>query len=151
MSVEDSADGAKGWIFFGASLNQKSADALKRRVDSYQREGVDQIHLIISSAGGDPLFGIDLHSYLHRLPIKVVSYNISLVQSAAVPVFCAGSERYCVPEATFMMHKVLLQSASGQILDSDMLRNAAAQSDPNSANELEESATYCDPLLKTSD
>src|SRR6202030_2822379 len=97
------------WIRFQGEINPKSGHALTQVVDDCLGAGVSRIHLMISSGGGFVFHGANLYSQLKRAPIKISTYNISTVESIAVSLFCAGDERYCVPEANFMVHPVALQ------------------------------------------
>jgi ATP-dependent Clp protease protease subunit len=105
------------WIRFQGNVYDKTANALTQVVDDCLGSGVDHIHLMISSGGGVVFYGSNLFSQLKRLPIKISTYNISTVESIAVPLFCAGDERYCVPEAKFMIHPVALQPVQNQFFN----------------------------------
>ena len=98
-------------------MYDKTANALTQVVDECLGTGVNHIHLMISSGGGVVFYGSNLFSHLKRLPIKISTYNISTVESIAVPLFCAGDDRYCVPEANFMIHPVLLQPVQNQFFN----------------------------------
>jgi ATP-dependent Clp protease protease subunit len=114
----DVANGLKErWIRFQGNVYDKTANALTQIVDGCLGSGIDRIHLMISSNGGLVYYGSNLYSQLKRLPIKISTYNISTVESVAVPLFCAGDERYCVPEANFMIHPVLLQPVPNQFFN----------------------------------
>jgi ATP-dependent Clp protease protease subunit len=110
------------WVRFQGNVYDKTANALTQVVDESIGSGVDRIHLLISSGGGNVFCGSNLFSQLKRLPIKIATYNISTVQSVAVPLFCAGDVRYCVPEANFMIHPVLLQPAQNQFFNAHQFR-----------------------------
>lgn len=48
--------------------------------------------------------------------------EVSTVQSIAVTLFCARRRRYCVPEATFMIHPVLFQPPQNQYFSAQQFR-----------------------------
>jgi ATP-dependent Clp protease, protease subunit len=111
------------WIRFQGEINPKSGQALTNVVDDCLGAGVGRIHLMISSGGGWVFNGLNLYSQLRRAPIKITTYNIATVESIAVPLFCAGDERYCVPEARFMIHQVAVQPVQNQFLNAQQLLN----------------------------
>ena len=41
---------------------------------------------------------------LSGLPCKLITYNVSVVDSAGVALFCAGEERYANPNTSFLFH-----------------------------------------------
>jgi ATP-dependent Clp protease protease subunit len=102
------------WIRFQGLVNDKNGPALMRLVDQFYAQCVEHIHLMISSVGGIVYYGANAFSHLRRVPIKISCYNAQTVQSIGVTLFCAGDERYCVPEATFMIHPVA-QQVQGQL------------------------------------
>jgi ClpP protease-like protein len=69
-----------------------------------------------------PSLFANLFSQIQRMPLEVSTYNISTVQSIAITLFCAGRRRYCVPEATFMIHPVLFQSPRNQYFRAQQFR-----------------------------
>jgi ATP-dependent Clp protease protease subunit len=87
--------------------------------------GIDHIHLIISSPGGNVYYGSVLFSHLERLPLKISTYNASMVHSIAVTLFCAGDERHCVPEATFMIHPIGIPVGKDQTLNAKQFQDLA--------------------------
>ncbi len=69
----------------------------------------------MSSGGGDVLSGFMAENYLNGLPIEVTFFNVGNVDSSASVIYCAGSKRYAVPEARFIIHEVSLTfTANGQ-------------------------------------
>jgi ATP-dependent Clp protease protease subunit len=83
-------------------------------VDSQYKAGVRQYIILMSSMGGDVLSGLLVYNYLKGLPIEVTTFNVGNVDSSAAIVFCAGSRRYAVPEARFLIHEISLTiTASG--------------------------------------
>ncbi len=74
---------------------------------------VEKIHLLISSPGGDVSQGIAVHNYLKHLPIELFTYNIGIVDSIGVIIYCAGKMRFCDDRARFLIHnpKLNLQGA----------------------------------------
>ena len=72
---------------------------------------IEKIHFLISSPGGDVSQGIAVHNYLKHLPIDLFTYNIGIVDSIGVIIYCAGKYRFCDSRARFLIHnpKINLQ------------------------------------------
>jgi len=83
---------------------------LAERVLSFIKEKVSndctRIHLAINSPGGSVPVALSLANILQSLPCQITTYNIGNVDSAAVIVFAAGSERICAREAIFCIHPI---------------------------------------------
>jgi len=122
VGTEASNGSNERWIRFQGNVYDKTGNALTQVIDECLGSGVRHIHLMISSTGGNVFYGSNLFSHLRRLPIKISTYNISTVQSIGVTLFCAGDERYCVPEANFMIHPVLLQPVQNQFFNAQQFR-----------------------------
>src|ERR1700678_1249132 len=110
------------WIRFQGLVNQKSGPALMRLADHFYGLGVKRIHLLINSLGGDVFAGPAAFNHFRMLGLEVLTYNVATVQSIAVPLFCAGTKRYCVPNATFMIHPVQWQAKQEQVSTARQLR-----------------------------
>jgi ATP-dependent Clp protease, protease subunit len=110
------------WIRLQGVVLDKNAQALMKVMDECLAEGIDHVHLMISLTGGNVFYGASLFSQIHRVPLEISTYNISTVQSIAVTLFCAGHHRYCVPEATFMIHPVILPPPQNQGFSAQQFR-----------------------------
>jgi ATP-dependent Clp protease, protease subunit len=71
--------------------------------------GTHNITIGISSGGGDTSAAFGVYNSLIALEnqnphTKITMVNIGEVASAAVVIFCAGNERYSLPNANFMIH-----------------------------------------------
>jgi ATP-dependent protease ClpP protease subunit len=64
------------------------------------------IHLAIQSPGGSVPVALALANLLLSLSCPITTYNIGNVDSAALIVFAAGTERVCSPEAMFATHPI---------------------------------------------
>lgn len=126
MSDTEASRGlSERWIRFQGNVYDNTSQALTQVVDQCLNSGVERIHLMITSPGGVVYYGANLFSYLRRLPIKISTYNVSTVQSIGVSLFCAGVERHCVPEATFMIHPVLIQPTQNLFLNAQQFQGLA--------------------------
>jgi ATP-dependent Clp protease, protease subunit len=44
-----------------------------------------------------------LYNYLRGAPVEIHTYNFGLVSAAGLPLFCAGTKRFCAPHARFVI------------------------------------------------
>lgn len=87
-----------------APITPDTANALLQSIDNLLKMKVEKIHLLISSPGGDVSQGIAIHNYLMHLPIELSTYNIGIVDSIGVIIYCAGKNRFCDSRARFLIH-----------------------------------------------
>ncbi len=76
-------------------------------------DGTKVLHLLLNSPGGSVPVALGVANFLEGLPCKVVTYNMSRVDSAAILLYAAGEERVCLPEARFFAHSIQIE-LSGQ-------------------------------------
>jgi ATP-dependent Clp protease, protease subunit len=69
-------------------------------------QGVQTVHLLLSTPGGDVTQGITLYNLLRGMPFELITHNAGNVDSIGNAVFLAGSKRYACPHSTFMFHGV---------------------------------------------
>ena len=105
------------WIRFMAPVVPPTVNALFQSIDQAIGAGADHLHLMLSSPGGSVFHGLSAHNYLRGLAIPVTTYNFGSVDSIGVVIFCAGSERICVPHARFLIHSVSLNFSGQLVLD----------------------------------
>jgi ATP-dependent Clp protease, protease subunit len=94
------------FIKFFAAVNENSINPLMNIVDQSVREGVQRLVLLISSTGGSVFHGLSAYNCLKGLPIEIETHNFGSVDSIGVVLFLAGSKRYSVPDARFLIHPV---------------------------------------------
>lgn len=64
------------------------------------------LEIWIQSDGGSVAVGLALADFIMSLPCKVMTYNMSNIDSAALPIFAAGEERLCSDTAIFTVHPI---------------------------------------------
>lgn len=104
-----------------APVVNSTADALIRAIDQKLSKDIDRLHVMISSPGGSVFHGLSIHNLLRGSPIPVTTYNFGSVDSIGVVIFCAGSERVCVPHARFLIHGVSMGLQAGATFDEQQL------------------------------
>lgn len=113
----------EAYIRFMAEVNAKSTDNLIKHIDDIMRQDFSKIHLIISSPGGSVFHGLSMYNFLSGVPVEIDTYNFGSVDSIGLILFCAGKQRFCVPNARFLIHGVNLTFAEKTSLDERMLEN----------------------------
>jgi ATP-dependent protease ClpP protease subunit len=78
---------------------------------------VKRLHLLISCPGGSVFHGLSIYNFLRGAPIEVFTYNFGSVDSIGVVIFCAGSKRFSVPHARFLIHGITASIDAGTSLD----------------------------------
>lgn len=94
------------YIKFFAPVDQKSINALVSAVTHKIPKGIQRFVVLVSSPGGSVFHGLSAYNFLKGIPVEVVTHNFGSVDSIAGVMYCAGSKRYCVPHARFLLHPV---------------------------------------------
>jgi len=113
--------GKEAYIRFMAPVNPATSLSLLRAIDQKLSEGVSRLHLMISSPGGSVFHGLSISSFLRGAPLELFTYNFGSVDSIGVVVFCAGTRRFSVPHARFLIHGVSMNFAGNAIFDEKSL------------------------------
>lgn len=101
-----SVDKKTVYIKFYAGVNAESVNKLMTIVEEQLKLGVEKIVLLISSVGGQVFHGISAYNFLKGIHAEIITHNFGSVDSSAGVIFCAGSKRYSVPHARFLIHGV---------------------------------------------
>lgn len=109
------------WIRFMGRVTQQTAYDLLQVIDKKIQEKYERIHIMISSSGGSVFYGISLYNYIKGLPVETYTYNFGSVDSIGVVLFCAGSKRFSVPNARFLVHGITLNMNEKASLDEKKL------------------------------
>jgi ATP-dependent Clp protease, protease subunit len=105
------------YIRIMAQVNPQSADSLFKAIDSAYAQHCERLHLLISSPGGSVFHGLSVYNFLRGAPFEVYTYNFGSVDSIGVVIFCAGTKRFSVPHARFLIHGVRFNTASASSFD----------------------------------
>ena len=68
--------------------------------------GADEIIWLLSSPGGELLPTLELCRTLAKSPVRLTTFAVGQVASAATYLMLAGAERVAHPDATFLFHEV---------------------------------------------
>lgn len=96
------------YIKFYAGVNADSVNRLMEIVDEQLKLGVERIILLISSVGGQVFHGLSAYNYLKGISAEVITHNFGSVDSSAGIIYCAGTTRYSVQHARFLIHGVTI-------------------------------------------
>lgn len=95
-------------LTFFDSINPKSASdfihTLKLKTELNPKANI--ICLDISSPGGQIDVAIELYNFLRNIECELITNNISVVNSAAIILYLAGTKRICNPLSSFYFHSV---------------------------------------------
>jgi ATP-dependent Clp protease protease subunit len=110
------------YVSFSAEVDTVTAEGLLNVCAQIAMKGHPELHLLLSTPGGQVMSGINIYNVLRSLPLKVVTYNVGNVDSIGNVIFLAGAERYACPNATFMFHGVGMNVNQGARLEEKKLR-----------------------------
>ncbi len=110
-----------------AELVERTLNLLREKVSN----DCTRLHLVIQSPGGSVPIALSLANVLQSLPCPITTYNIGNVDSAAVIVFAAGTERICAHDAIFCMHPISKNVTGDQTIEtlSSLIREIEADTD----------------------
>jgi ATP-dependent Clp protease protease subunit len=111
----------EAYIKFYAQVNQNTVIQLQRQIEILLLQGMNDLHLLLSTPCVSVHDGISVYNLLKGLPIKISTYNFGSVDSIGVVMFCAGENRYSVPHARFLLHPVAMQVGAPQTFDEPLM------------------------------
>jgi len=109
------------YIRFFAGVNDSTVRRLMQTVENKLKEGVERFVVLMSSPGGSVFHGLSAYNFLKGIPAEVITHNFGSVDSIGVVIYCAGSRRYCVPHARFLLHGVVAQFPNPTALEEKQL------------------------------
>ena len=116
-------------ISFTDSVNEENVRAFVTEIKNLTKQNPESTSLTIymSSPGGNVDIAIELFNFLKLLDCKVRTVNMSCVNSAAIIVFAAGTERISLPCSSFYIHSIT-KNLNGNFTAADLLREAKEMS-----------------------
>lgn len=124
------------FIGFNAAIDRKTAEQLSLMCSDAIRNGYRELALLISSSGGILDHTHYVCNVLDALPVRIKTFNVGGVSSAANLLFLCGDERYAVEGATFFFHQTHYPPPPEQVTGSFARSRAKAilRDDIRSAN-----------------
>jgi ATP-dependent protease ClpP protease subunit len=92
------------YVFFDQNIDVNSMRVLRRQLANLTEAGVQEITLVIDSAGGQIEPMLITYSFILALPTKINTHAQGFVQSAAAYLFLAGHDRSADHYARFAFH-----------------------------------------------
>lgn len=112
-------------IRFMTNVSQSSIHGLIKEIEACLNEGIRSFRILISSSGGIVSPGIAAYNFLKGIPAEIETINFGTVESIAVAIYCAGTKRYCVPNARFLIHDITCWEGRGsQFVEEGVLEEA---------------------------
>lgn len=111
-------------IRFYTGIDENSIKALMTNIEQKLKDGVERFVIAISSPGGSVLHGLSAYNFLKGIPAEVISHNFGSVDSMGAVIYCAGSKRFCVPHARFLLHPARWSATGGASFDEKGLEEA---------------------------
>ncbi len=112
-------------ISFTGGVNEENVRAFINEIKNLIDKNPDSTALTvyISSPGGNVDIAVELFHFLKLLDCTIRTVNISCVNSAAIIIFAAGTERICLPCSSFYVHSIT-KNLNGNFTADDLLREA---------------------------
>lgn len=130
-TVNEASTGSGGtstaaFLAFEMKVDWSTVIALQSLVSDQMSKGAHEIHLLISSLGGDVAAAIAGYNVLRAFPIELWTYNVGDVDSAASILFLAGAKRRCAPSSRFLFHEVRAEVRDAELSISEFKDRAAS-------------------------
>lgn len=84
-------------------------------LEQANNDNSEEIHLLISSGGGNVFEGLSIAALIRAIQIPVFVYNIGQTDSVANVIFAAGNTRYASTNASFLFHGISMQLGQNMI------------------------------------
>ena len=110
------------YISFSAEIVPHTTESLIALLGQQVNQGVQVVHLLLSTPGGSVMHGMNLYNVLRGLPIELITHNVGNVDSIGNAVFLAGEKRYATQHSTFMFHGVGFDLPNQSRLEEKFLR-----------------------------
>ena len=116
-------------ISFTGSVNEENVRAFIKEIKNLTEKFPDSnaLTVYISSPGGNVDIAVELFHFLKLLDCTIRTVNISCVNSAAIIIFAAGTERISLPCSSFYVHAIT-KELNGNFTADDLLREAREMS-----------------------
>ena len=116
-------------ISFTGSVNEENVRTFINDIKNLTEKFPDSTALTvyISSPGGNVDIAVELFHFLKLLDCKIRTVNMSCVNSAAIIIFAAGTERISLPCSSFYVHSIT-KNLNGNFTAADLLHEAREMS-----------------------
>lgn len=109
------------YVSFSAEINVNTTETLIAAMAQLVNQKIRDVHLLLSTPGGNVMNGMNLYNVLRGLPIHLTTHNVGNVDSIGSAIFLAGEKRYASQHSTFMFHGVSFQGQGSFSFDQKTL------------------------------
>jgi ATP-dependent Clp protease protease subunit len=102
------------YFAFNGMIDRKNVEQLVSMCSDARNAGFREVTLCLSSLGGFLVDAYYAFNMLEALPLRLITYNMSTVQSAANMLFLCGDERYACPGSTWFFHQTAFNETAAQ-------------------------------------
>src|SRR5687768_14661846 len=92
------------YLSFSREVTDRTIDVLLLFVAGQLQNGATELHLLLSTMGGNVEAGMNAYNVLRGLPVPLWTYNVASVASIGNLIYLAGRKRFACPQATFFFH-----------------------------------------------
>lgn len=110
------------YISFSADINPSTAESLISAMAACANVKVQQVHVLLSTPGGNVREGLNLYNVLKGMPFELITHNVGEINSIGNTIFLAGEKRYATANSTFMFHGVGFTASQGQRFEEKAIR-----------------------------
>ena len=116
-------------INFTGSVNEENVRTFINEIKNLVEKNPDakSLTIYISSPGGNVDIAVEFFNFLKLLDCKIRTVNMSCVNSAAIIIFAAGTERISLPCSSFYVHSIT-KELNGNFTADDLLREVREMS-----------------------
>jgi ATP-dependent protease ClpP protease subunit len=104
---------------FTGPINQAAAQRISNAMSLAINNGVQGIHLLFQSDGGNVGDAIYIFNLFRSLPINLTLYNAGSIASIAVIAYLGAAKRITTSNATFMVLRTPVGATSGKLQSAD--------------------------------
>ena len=123
------------WLVFAGTLDLPISRSALNVFTKASQDGIETIHFLIQSQGGDVNEGVFLYNLIREFPMNVITYNCGFVGSAAATAYLGAKKRVVSANGTFLLHKVTAGvGRTGNALTLKSIRDNVALDDARTEN-----------------
>ena len=104
---------------FTGPIDQAAAQRISNAMSLAINNGVEGIHLLFQSGGGNVGDAIYLFNLFRSLPISLTLYNAGSIAFIGVIAYLGAAKRITTSNATFMVHRIPVGATSGKLQSAD--------------------------------
>ena len=93
-------------LFTPQTVALDAANSLINQLKGLIDEGITDIHILISSPGGNVYSGLLAYNFLKGCPANITTHNIGICDSITAVIYAAGNRRLSVQHGRFLMHGI---------------------------------------------